>query len=128
MTIFMYALKAPDTRRQYPQRFKIFLDFLKLEGALEKQARYFLSKARNNPQWAEESFMRFIGFQIERTKRGEISESTISNYYKAKLFCEMNNLILNWKRIRRGLPHGRNNKVKVPCFFFGNYISLESNR
>ena len=104
----MYALKAPDTRRQYPQRFKMFLDYLKLEGALEKQARHFFSKARNNPQWAEESFMQFIGFQIERTKRGEISESTISNYYKAtKLFCEMNNLILNWKRIRRGLPHGR---------------------
>jgi hypothetical protein len=108
MTIFMYALKAPESRRQYPQRFKMFLDYLKLEGALEKQARHFLSKARNNLQWAEESFMRFIGFQIERTKRGEISESTISNYYKAtKLFCEMNNLILNWKRIRRGLPHGR---------------------
>jgi hypothetical protein len=108
MTIFMYALKAPDTRRQYPQRFKMFLDYLKLEGPLEKQARHFLSKARNNPQWAEESFMRFIGFQIERVKRGEISESTISNYYKAtKLFCEMNNLTLNWKRIRRGLPLGR---------------------
>jgi hypothetical protein len=104
----MYALKAPESRRQYPQRFKMFLDYLKVEGALEKQARHFLSKARNNPQWAEESFMRFIGFQIERVKRGEISESTISNYYKAtKLFCEMNNLILNWKRIRRGLPHGR---------------------
>jgi hypothetical protein len=38
MTIFMYALKAPDTRRQYPQRFKMFLDYLKLEGPLEKQA------------------------------------------------------------------------------------------
>ncbi len=35
MTIFMYTLKAPDTRRQYPQRFKMFLDYLKLEGALE---------------------------------------------------------------------------------------------
>jgi hypothetical protein len=63
MTIFMYALKAPESRRQYPQRFKMFLDYLKLEGALEKQARQFLSKARNNPQWAEEIFMRFIGFQ-----------------------------------------------------------------
>jgi hypothetical protein len=37
----MYALKAPDTRRQYPQRFKMFLDYLKLEGALEKQASCF---------------------------------------------------------------------------------------
>ena len=52
--------------------------------------------------------MQFVGFQIERVKRGDISESTISNYYKAtKLFCEMNNLTLNWKRIRRGLPLGR---------------------
>jgi hypothetical protein len=38
MTIFMYALKADETRRHYPQRFKMFLDYLKLEGALEKQA------------------------------------------------------------------------------------------
>jgi integrase len=104
----MYALKAPETRRQYPQRFKMFLDYLKLQGSLEKQARQFLSKARNDPQWAEENFMQFIGFQIDRVKREEISESTISNYYKAtKLFCEMNNLTLNWKRIRRGLPLGR---------------------
>jgi hypothetical protein len=108
MTIFMYALKAPETRRQYPQRFKMFLDYLKLQGSLEKQARQFLSKARNDPQWAEQNFMQFIGFQIDRVKREEISESTISNYYKAtKLFCEMNNLTLNWKRIRRDLPLGR---------------------
>lgn len=108
MTIFVYALKAAESRRQYPPRFKMFLDYLKLEGPLEKQARQFLSKAKNDPQWAEENFMQFISFQIERVKRGEISESTISNYYKAtKLFCEMNNLILNWKRIRRGLPLGR---------------------
>ena len=31
-----------------------------------------------------------------------------SNYYKAtKLFCEMNELSLGWKRIRRGIPRGR---------------------
>ena len=28
MATFMYALKAPDTKRQYPKRFKTFLDFL----------------------------------------------------------------------------------------------------
>jgi hypothetical protein len=34
--------------------------------------------------------------------------STTSNYYKAtKLFCEMNDLTLSWKKIARGLPHGR---------------------
>ncbi len=100
----MYSLKAEESRRQYPQRFKMFLDYLELEGALEKQAKQFLSKARNDIQWAEENFMRFIDFQKGRVKRGDISESTISNYYKAttKLLCEMNCLTLNWKRIRRG--------------------------
>ena len=41
-------------------------------------------------------------------KRGEISDSTITNYYKAtKLFCIINDLALNWKKISRGLPSGR---------------------
>src|SRR5690348_15177941 len=52
--------------------------------------------------------MKFIEFQKERCMQKEISESTISNYYKAtKLFCEMNDLTLNWKKISRGLPYGR---------------------
>jgi len=40
------ALKAPESRIQYPQRFKMFLDYLKLEGAFEKQARHLQSYAR----------------------------------------------------------------------------------
>jgi hypothetical protein len=40
ITLFMYALKAAaKSRRQYPSRFRIFLDYLKPEAALEKQAR-----------------------------------------------------------------------------------------
>ena len=50
MTVFVYALKAPETRRQYPRRFKVFLDFLKLNGALQDQAKQFLFKARQNLQ------------------------------------------------------------------------------
>jgi hypothetical protein len=109
MTIFLYALKAPETRRQWPRRLKVFLDFLKLEGTtMEERAKQFMIKARQNPQWAQHNLMRFIAFQIERARRNEISETTISNYYKAtKLFCEMNDLSLGWKRIRRGIPRGR---------------------
>ena len=52
--------------------------------------------------------MKFIAFQHQRAMKGEISETTIANYYKAaKLFCEMNDLVLNWKKITRGLPRGR---------------------
>jgi hypothetical protein len=36
---FMYAPKAPETKRQWPRRLKMFLDFLQLDGSLEEQAR-----------------------------------------------------------------------------------------
>jgi integrase len=53
--------------------------------------------------------MQFFSYQIERVQRKEISETTIPNYYKAaKLFCEMNDLLLNWKKISRILPKRRN--------------------
>jgi hypothetical protein len=108
MTAFMYGLRAPDTKRQYPRRFQYFLNFLQFPGTLEEQAKQFTLKARENPNWAQESLMSFIEFQKERVKRNEISDSTITNYYKAtKLFCVMNDLVLNWKKISRGLPSGR---------------------
>jgi hypothetical protein len=49
-----------------------------------------------------------MNVQRERAKCGEISESTIPNYYKAaKLFCEMNDVVLNWKKILCGLPRAK---------------------
>ena len=50
MTVFKYALKAPESKRQYPRRFKVFLDFLKIPGDLVTQAKKFLSEARRRIQ------------------------------------------------------------------------------
>ena len=62
-------------------------------------------KAKQNIQWAQESFIQYISFQNDRVRDGKISASTVSNYFKpAKLFCEMNDLSFNWKKIRKGLP------------------------
>lgn len=108
MVNFRYGLRAPDTKRQYPRRFQYFLIYLKIEGTLEEQAKAFLRRARQNPQWAQNSLMSYIEYQKERVKKNELAESTITNYYKAtKLFCVMNDLSLNWKKIARGLPTGR---------------------
>ena len=108
MASFVYALKAAETQRQYPRRFRAFLDFLGYRGTLQDQAKLFLENARQNAQWAEAEIMKFVAFQRERVEAREIVGSTIRNYIKAtKLFCQMNDLVLNWDKIRRGLPSAR---------------------
>ena len=56
----------------------------------------------------QERIIEFISYEIQRSKKGEISLSTIPNYLKAmKLFCEMNDISVSWKKISRGVPRGR---------------------
>jgi integrase len=107
---FMYALKSSEARRQYPKRLKMLFDYLKLPGSLEEQAIEFLNKAKQNgAQWAQQSIMIFLDFHKERVRRKELAAGTLKNYYRAaKLFCEMNDLTLNWKRISKGLPRAKN--------------------
>jgi hypothetical protein len=55
MTNFMYALKAKESKRQYPRRFKMFLDYLKLDGitTISEQAKLFLINTENDPKWRD---------------------------------------------------------------------------
>ena len=50
--------------------------------------------------------MKFLEYQKQREARNEILETTIPNYYKsAKLFCVMNDVVLNWQKIAKGVPY-----------------------
>jgi hypothetical protein len=51
MSVFLYALRAPESRRQYPQRLKVFLDYVQFKGPINQQARKFLVRAETNPTW-----------------------------------------------------------------------------
>ena len=42
LSMFMYGLKAKETKRQYPNRLKVFMDYRGLEGSIEKQANHNL--------------------------------------------------------------------------------------
>jgi hypothetical protein len=90
---FLIALKAPETKRQYPKRLEVFFNFIKLEGSFEEKSIIFYQKALENPKWLASQLIKFLQFQKERVSKGEIVESTISNYFKAmRLFCEMNEI------------------------------------
>jgi site-specific recombinase XerC len=52
--------------------------------------------------------LRFIHFQKERVDRKEISGATVRNYAKSiKLFSDMADIPIPWKKITRGLPRGK---------------------
>ena len=107
---FTYALRASETKRQYPNRLKVFMDFVRLEGSIKQQAKMLKEKIQNDRDWFRVSLVRFFEFQKERARGNDIAYSTISNYYKAiKLFVEMNfdNPVVNWKKISKGIPSGR---------------------
>ena len=108
---FLMALKAPETKRQYPKRLERFFDFLRLDGSFEEKTMSFIRmiKLEKDSDWHTNQLLKFLNYQKERVSRKEIQEATISNYFKAiKLFCEMNNIVsINWKLISRSMPSGR---------------------
>ncbi len=106
---FMYSIKSPETKKRYPNRFKTFLDYIQVSGDnIEERLISFYKKAKENPQWLQNSIINFMIYQKERVSKGEIEASTISNYYKPiKLFCDVNDILLNWKFISRGIPKGK---------------------
>jgi integrase len=113
----MYALKAPETKRQYPKRLDVFLDYLKLQGStIEEKANQFYEFIKQDPKTFQNALLNYILFQNNRAKKGEISESTIPNYYKPiKLFCDMNDVIINWRLVTRGILKGRHaSEDRVP--------------
>jgi hypothetical protein len=124
---FLYALKAPDSKRQYPRRLEYFFDYLGLDGTLKEKCIVFYNQAKNELQWTQHQLMQYIEFQKERAEKGEIAESTINNYYKSvKLFCEMNDILLNWKKIAKGKPQHRDYVNDRALFFYFYTVILNS--
>ena len=73
---------------------------------MEDQSRLYVEMARRDIDWTTNYFIQFFKYQIEnRVNSNHIASATLKNYYKAsKLFCVMNDLILNWIKITKGLP------------------------
>jgi hypothetical protein len=109
MTVFRDAIRSPLTKDRYEKRLDLFFRFINQDGTtLDKRAEAFAARAKNDADWAINEIMIYMRNQKERAEKGQISESTISNYFKPiKLFCEMNDIMLNWKKITRAMPRGR---------------------
>lgn len=107
---FLFALKTTETKRQYSRNLKLFFDFgFESNLSLSEQANLFLKKATNDAKWTTNYFIQFFRYQIEnRVNRNLITPATLKNYFKAaKLFCVMNDIVLNWVKITKGFPKAK---------------------
>lgn len=106
--LYVYAIRSSVTRDVYLRRLRIFfnhIQLLSMEQAMENRCNSFAKRAKSNPRWVFSSVMEFLQFQKERVENEEISSATLRNFVKAiKLFCEMNDIEIAWKKITRGLP------------------------
>ena len=104
--LFLYAMKSPVTRDKYQRRLSSFFEYAKVKGeSLQTKALSFTGKASTEPSWPFNIILRFLELQNERVNKREISGATVRNYVKAiKLFCEMGDIPIPWKKLTRGLP------------------------
>ena len=108
-SMFVYALKSPLTRKKYEALLTKFFSFASIpEETLEAHCKAFEHKARADPNWATYVIVGFLQTLKQRVLDKEISGATVRNYVKAiKLFCEMSEILISWKKIMRGLPRSR---------------------
>jgi hypothetical protein len=108
-SLYIYAMKAPMTRDRYQTRLARFLDFIGITAGatLQERAKAFAKMGKQNNNWALNNILKFVQYQKDRVEK-EITAATVRNYVKSiKLFCEMADMPIQWKKITRGLPKGR---------------------
>ena len=65
-------------------------------------------RGKNDSNWTFNNIVKFVQFQNSRVNKKEIIGATVRNYVKSiKLFCEMADIPISWKKITRGLPKGK---------------------
>jgi integrase len=112
-SMFLFAMRSPKTREKCTGRLRMFFDFIGIPGdSMVERSKVFCERAKNNDNnssgWAFSSIIQYVQHQKERAERKEITAGTVKNYFQViKLFCEMSDISLPWKRISKGLPKSR---------------------
>lgn len=108
-SMFVYGIRSPVTRKYYERRLRSFFDFIGAPaGSIPDRCNFFAREGSSRPDWALSCIIRFLQFHKQRVENKEITAATLRNYVKSiKLFCEMSDIPLPWKRITRGFPKSR---------------------
>lgn len=109
-SLFLYAVRSPLTRDYYLRRLRIFFNHINLftEGTREERCNLFAANGIKDPGWAFHCIIKFLQSQRGRVEKNRDYRCNPSNYVKSiKLFCEIADVPIAWKKITRGLPRSR---------------------
>lgn len=110
-SLFLFAMNSPETKEKYVTRLNKFFDHIGLsQRTIQDRCKEFVDKSKTpaNSKYAINSVIRFLQMNKDRVQKKEITGATVRNHVKTiKLFCEMNDILLPWKRITKGLPKAR---------------------
>src|SRR5688500_3997499 len=109
-SLFIHAVRSQITRDDYLRRLRIFFDYIDLLNGkpIEERCNIFAIKDKENNNWVFNNILRFLQYQKDRVEQQQITGATLRNFVKAiKLFCEMSDIPIQWKKITRGLPKTR---------------------
>jgi integrase len=117
---FRYAIPAKGTEKDSITRLGYFFNFLDIPAAdgddnndddnnllLNKQASNFLAQiaANPNPKYGHDCLFKYSRHLKGRFDRKELKSGTLRNYlFAPKLFYEVNEIKIDWRQIKRGLP------------------------
>ncbi len=108
---FVYGMRSPKTREKCIGRLRAFFDFIQVpEGDLTYRCKAFCERVRQEGAagWLLANLLKFLQYLRDKFERKEIAAGTVKNYYQAvKLFCDMNDIPIPWKKISKGLPRVR---------------------
>ena len=105
--MFIFAMNSPATQKKYTGRLIRFLDFIGLrQGTTSERCKAFVNTAKNDNNWLVNN--RFFQIQKQRVESRQITGATLNNCAKTlKLFFEVVDIPIQWKKIVRGLPKGK---------------------
>lgn len=99
------------------------------KGTIEERCNLFAAKAIKDLSWAFSLVINFFQFQKERVEKEEITGATLRNFIKPiKLFCEISDIPITWRKITRRLPKFRRYADdRAPLINYKLLISVTTN-
>jgi len=78
------------------------------DAPIEERCKIFVNNCNKKDGYALNSIFRYVIFLKGRIEKKEIVVSTLHNHLKPiKLLCDMNDIVVKWRKITVGLPKER---------------------